>query len=150
MTLLQNDKKNISLELAFESIDSCFGYVDYIISRIHKLLGFYNAGELNLANEAFIEIVDLMDLYIQLISKVYGVIRIELQGQSFKDESIQKLEIHLLSVIKALLSAKEKEDVIMLCDLLEYELVDNLTQWKIKALPELRKLKKVFLSLPLK
>jgi hypothetical protein len=141
MNSLDNAKKNNSLELAFESIDSCFGYIDYITSRIHKLLAFYNAGELDQANDTFIEIVDLMDLYIQLISKVYAVIRIDLQGQSFKDESIQKLEIHLLSVIKALLLAKEKEDVIMLCDLLEYELVDNLTQWKIKILPELKKLK---------
>lgn len=141
MTSLNNNKNNGSLELAFESIDSCFGYVDYITSKIQKLIGFYNAGELDQANETFMEVVDLMDLYIQLISKVYRVIRVDLQGQSFKDESIQKLEIHLLSVIKALLLAKEKEDIIMLCDLLEYELVDNLTQWKIKVLPELKKLK---------
>lgn len=130
-----------SLDLAFESIDSCFGYVDYIILRIQKLIGFYNEGEIDQANSVFMEVVDLMDLYIQLISRVYRIIRVDLQGQSFKDENIQKLEIHLLSVIKALLLAKEKEDVIMLCDLLEYELVDNLTQWKIKVLPDLRKLK---------
>lgn len=140
MTLL-NHKSNSSLDLAFESIDSCFGYVDYITSKIQQLIGLYNAGEINQANAAFMEVVDLMDLYIQLITKVYRVLRTDLQGQSFKDESVQKLEIHLLSVIRALLHAKEKEDVIMLCDLLEYELVDNLTQWKIKVLPELKKLK---------
>ena len=141
MTSLNNTKNNVSLELAFESIDSCFGYVDYISAQIHKLIASYNAGEQDLANATFIEVVDLMDLYIQLITKVYKVLRVELQGQSFKDESVQKLEIHLLSVIKALLQAKEKEDIIMLCDLLEYELLDNLTQWKIKVLPELKKLK---------
>jgi hypothetical protein len=142
MTALNNNVKNAnSLELAFESIDSCFGYVDYITAQIQKLIAFYNAGENDQANATFVEVVEVMDLYIQLISKVYRVIRTNLQGQSFKDESIQKLEIHLLSVIKALLQAKEKEDIIMLCDLLEYELIDNLTQWKIKVLPELKKLK---------
>lgn len=141
MTVLTNSKNNESLELAFESIDSCFGYVDHITSQIQKLITFYNAGEVDQANATFMEVVDLMDLYIQLISKVYRVIRTEMHGQTFKDENIQKLEIHLLSVIRALLQAKEKEDVIMLCDLLEYELVDNLTQWKIKVLPELKKLK---------
>jgi hypothetical protein len=141
MTALTNVKTS-SLDLAFESIDSCFGYVDYITAQIQKLITFYNAGEVDQANATFMEVIDLMDLYIQLISKVYRVIRTDLPGQSFnKYESIQKLEIHLLSVIKALLQAKEKEDVIMLCDLLEYELVDNLTQWKIKILPELKKLK---------
>jgi hypothetical protein len=141
MNSLSSQKAMTSLELAFESIDSCFGYVDFITSKIQKLIFAYNSGESEQANMIFMEVIDLMDLYIQLISKVYSVLRIELQGQPFKDEGIQKLEIHLLSIIKALLQAKEKEDVIMLCDLLEYELVDNLTQWKIKVLPELKKLK---------
>ncbi|RPJ77881.1 MAG: hypothetical protein EHM20_05240 [Alphaproteobacteria bacterium] len=136
-----NNKANNSLDLAFESIDSCFGYVDYITSKIQQLILLYNAGELEKANSNLVEVVDLMDLYIQLITKVYRVLRTDIPGKSFKDENVQKLEIHLLSVIKALLQAKEKEDIIMLCDLLEYELVDNLTQWKIKVLPELKKLK---------
>ena len=130
-----------SLDLAFESIQSCFGYVDYITAQIQKLITAYNSGNIEEANDHFVEVIELMDLYIQLITKVYSVLRNELKNLSFKDEGIQKLEIHLLSVMKALLQAKEKEDIIMLCDLLEYELVDNLTQWKIKVLPELKKLK---------
>ena len=140
MTDMNKDLKISSLDLAFESIDSCFGYVDYITSQIQKLIVQYNQGELETANDSFIEVVELMDLYIQLVSRVYRVLRTDLKV-SFKDENLQKLEIHLLSVMRALLQAKEKNDVIMLCDLLEYELVDNLTQWKIKVLPELKKLK---------
>jgi len=135
-----NSSNNSSLELAFESIDSCFGYVDYITNQIQKLIGHYNQGDMDLANQNFVEVIELMDLYIQLVSRVYRVLRVELKTMQ-KDESIQKLEIHLLSVMKALLQAKEKNDTIMLCDLLEYELADNLTQWKIKVLPELKKLK---------
>ena len=141
MTSLNKDQKKTSLDLAFESIDSCFGYVDYITAQIQKLTAEFNAGELDQANSTFVEVIELMDLYIQLISRVYRVLRVEMDGLSFKDEGVQKLEIHLLSVMKALLQAKEKNDTIMLCDLLEYELADNLTQWKIKVLPELKKLK---------
>jgi hypothetical protein len=141
MTSLNKDLKKSSLDLAFESIDSCFGYVDYITSQIQKLTAFYNEGEFDQANNTFIEVIELMDLYIQLISRVYRVLRTDLEGVKLKDEGVQKLEIHLLSVMKALLQAKEKNDTIMLCDLLEYELADNLTQWKIKVLPELKKLK---------
>ncbi len=139
-TTNKDSQNNSSLELAFESIDSCFGYVDYITTQIHKLIEHYNQGNMDLANQNFVEVIELMDLYIQLVSRVYRVLRVELKTMQ-KDESIQKLEIHLLSVMKALLQAKEKNDTIMLCDLLEYELADNLTQWKIKVLPELKKLK---------
>ncbi|MBC7714111.1 MAG: hypothetical protein H7177_12280 [Rhizobacter sp.] len=144
MGLIKDEKNSSSyssLDLAFESIDSCFGYVDYITTQIQKLTTQYNEGKLDEANESFVEVIELMDLYIQLVSRVYRVLRTDLKVMNFKDESIQKLEIHLLSVMKALLQAKEKNDTIMLCDLLEYELVDNLTQWKIKILPELKKLK---------
>jgi hypothetical protein len=143
MTSLNNNNNNkkISLNLAFESIDSCFGYVDYITSKIRNLLELYNASEVDQANIAFVEVVDLMDLYVQLITKIYRVLRENLEGCNFKDENVQNLEIHLLASIKALLEAREKGDIIMLCDLLEYELVDNLVQWKIKILPELKKLK---------
>lgn len=141
MTVLTNNSKNSSLDLAFESIDSCFGYVDYITAQIQKLIAHYNNGNPEEANASFAEVVELMDLYIQLISRVYRVLRTDLKEMNFKDENIQKLEIHLLSIMKALLQAKEKEDIIMLCDLLEYELIDNLTQWKIKVLPDLKKLK---------
>ena len=144
MTLINsknNTNSNFSLDLAFESIDSCFGYVEYISTQIQKVTASYNEGKLDQANESFVEVIELMDLYIQLITRVYRVLRTDLNIINFKDESIQNLEIHLLSIMKALLQAKEKNDTIMLCDLLEYELVDNLTQWKIKILPELKKLK---------
>ena len=144
MTLIKDSKKIVptsSLNLAFESIDSCFGYVDYITTQIQKLTLQYNEGNLDAANDAFVEVIELMDLYIQLVSRVYRVLRTDLKVMNFKDESIQKLEIHLLSIMKALLQAQEKNDTIMICDLLEYELIDNLTQWKIKILPELKKLK---------
>lgn len=50
----------------------------------------------------------------------------------------KELQIHLLSVSKALSDAISKEDTIMLTDLLEYELKDNLTQWKIHVLTNLK------------
>ena len=141
-TLHQDDGSLETLNLAFESIDSAYGYVDYIVSQVQILIAHYQADELGAANTQFIEVAELMDLYIQLVTRIYSVIRAHNDNRPVKDEGILRLEIHLLSVMKALLSAKEKNDNIMLCDLLEYELIDNLTQWKIKILPELKKIKK--------
>ena len=139
-TTIKDTQNNSSLNLAFESIDSCYGYVDYITDQIHLLIENYNQGNMDLANQKFVEVIEIMDLYIQLVSRVYRVLRIEIKNMQ-KDEGIQKLEIHLLAIMKSLLQAKENNDTIMLCDLLEYELADNLKQWKIKVLPELKKLK---------
>lgn len=51
---------------------------------------------------------------------------------------MKSLQIHLLSVLKALNSAYLSSDSLMLEDLLDFELKDNLTKWKILVLPQLK------------
>lgn len=130
-----------NLELAFDAINCCGDYVDLIITHIHQLTTYYNENKTEDANRKFGEVIEIMDLFIQLVSNIHKTLKRNFDKELKKSQTIQQLEIHLLGVLKALIPAKEKNDIIMLCDLLEYELVDNLTQWKIKALPELKNLK---------
>lgn len=130
-----------SIELAFEALDSCNSYIDVVITKIQELNVLYSAGEFEKANYLFAEVIEIMDLFVQLMSKIHSTLRSSLKEKFEKTETLQNLEIHLLSVLKGLVPAKEKNDVVMLCDLLEYELIDNLTQWKIKAIPELKRFK---------
>ena len=51
---------------------------------------------------------------------------------------IKNLQIHLLSVLKAIETAHNSKDIVMLEDLLEFELKDNLTKWKILVTPALK------------
>ena len=130
-----------SIELAFEALDSCSSFLDIAIKKIQELSGLYQQNKTEAANTLFGEVVEIMDTFIQLISKINNTLKNQ-SGKGFvKSNTIQKLEVHLLSVLKALIPAKEKEDIIMLCDLLEYELIDNISQWKCYAIPELKKLK---------
>ncbi len=129
-----------SIELAFEALDNCHTYIDIIIAKVKTLTVCYQENNPDLANETFAEVIEILDLYIQLFSRIFKTIKRTYPNQIKEIKTIQGLEIHLLSILKAVLPAKEKEDIIMLGDLLEYELIDNLTQWKIKAIPALKKL----------
>lgn len=131
-----------NFEIAFEALNDCNGYIDTITSKIHEVVGYYNENDVDSANMYFSELIDLVDLFIQLISKVHRTVK-TFNPEFFKDnDTIRNLEIHLLSILKALIPAKEKNDIIMLSDLLEYELADNLAQWKIKAIPLMLESKK--------
>ena len=130
-----------SIELAYEALESCNSYLDVVIGKIQELNKLYAAGDMQTANNLFSEVIEIMDLFVQLMSKIHNTLRTQLGDKFEKTETLQNLEIHLLSVLKGLVPAKEKNDIIMLSDLLEYELIDNLTQWKIKAIPELKKFK---------
>lgn len=136
-----NFETQSSAELAFEAVDSCNDYIDVLNEKILHLTKLYQAGESQIANEEFGDMIDILDLYVQLFAKIHSTLKRVVDLPKETSENIQKLDIHLLSVLKALIPAKEKNDIIMLCDLLEYELVDNLTQWKIKIIPNLKKLK---------
>ena len=136
-----NFETQSSVELAFEAVESCNDYIDVLNEKIIHLTRLYQAGDTQNANEEFGDMIDILDLYVQLFAKIHATLKRVADLPKTTSEDIQKLDIHLLSVLKALIPAKEKNDVIMLCDLLEYELVDNLTQWKIKIIPSLKKLK---------
>ena len=130
-----------SLELAYEALDSCNDYIDLLIKKIKYLTECYNKNEIDQANDSFTEVIDILDLYTQLFARIHTTLKRNLPDTINVGPDIQKLDIHLLSILKALIPAKENGDIIMLCDLLEYELIDNLTQWKIKIVPALKRLK---------
>ncbi|MBH47607.1 MAG: hypothetical protein CME71_05505 [Halobacteriovorax sp.] len=130
-----------NIELAFEALQSCNAYIDNIVAQIAELTAAYQECRTEESQQLFAEVIEITDLFIQLVSRIQKTLRSHLQEKWQKPHSVSQLEIHLLSILKAIVPAKEKNDLIMLCDLLEYELVDNLKQWKIKALPELRSLR---------
>jgi hypothetical protein len=134
-------KTSTSTELAFQALDSCNGYIENLNGKILELCKLYQEGHTEKANVLFNEVIDVLDLYIQLISSIFTTLKRSRPSLLSNNKEVQQLEIHLLSVLKALVPAKERNDIIMLCDLLEYELIDNLTQWKIKAIPNLKALR---------
>lgn len=138
--LKSNPSNKSSLELSFEALNSCNTYIDILNENIENLVALYANAEYDSATKSFGEFIELLDLYIQLFGQIYKVIKRNFSHKIKYSESIQKLEIHLLSIVKAILLAKENNDNVMLSDLLEYELIDNLTQWKIKIIPFLKSL----------
>lgn len=59
--------------------------------------------------------------------------------KSLSIAGIKESHIHLLFILKAMNQAQLKTDLIALEELIKYELKDNLTQWKIDLIPQLKK-----------
>lgn len=128
-------------ELAFEALDCCPDYIDNITHKLERLVKYYKQGDFESSGPLFVNTIENLDLFIQLIANIHVTLKKSIRRDIRENEIFHNLEIHLLSVLKAILQAKERNDLIMLCDLLESELKDNLTEWKIKAIPELKALK---------
>lgn len=71
-------------------------------------------------------------------TSTYIVRRLKNRYNQIDDSQVKNLQIHLLSVLKGIESAHNMKDLVMLEDLLEFELKDNLTKWKILVIPSLK------------
>ena len=132
-----------SLDLAFDSLRDCSDYINASILQIKEVIELYQKNEIQEGNKQFPQIIDSIDFFVRLITKIHRAI-LSAQTSTHKElkQHIQNLEIHLLAALKNLLPAKEKTDLTLLCDLLEYELCDNLNQWDKEILPALDRLSK--------
>ena len=131
-----SNSKNILLE----TVDELPRYIDSMIDTINLAVQFSNNDQFHLTQTVLTDIIDKIDSFIQLITQIHRGLVTKSDKNLDSGQTIKQLEIHLLSVTKALLVAQKREDEVMLIDLLDYELKDNLTQWKITAIPQIKRL----------
>ncbi len=127
--------------LAFDCLKACQRYIDAIIEINAKIVASFQQSQIGRGNQQFIEMVELSELFVDLFSKVNHTLRSSFVDKYQKSAASTQVELTLLNILKQVYRAKEDGDLIMLCDLLEYELTDNLLEWKQKVIPELEKLK---------
>jgi hypothetical protein len=84
------------------------------------------------------KVFDALDVLISIIIKLHKFIDFNQEENRVLLKNMKASEMHLFSIIKAIQHAVKKDDDIIICDLLEHELTDNLKQWKINIIPQLR------------
>ena len=134
-------EKDVS-ETLLQSVELCFLYIDSIKLKVFRLVEGRRKND-SFDEKGFFEVIDMLDNLISVVSDIYRVLKKYHFSDNFCVKTVQSLEIQLLFVLKALFAAKHKKDFFMLMDLLEHELTENIVQWKIKIVPELKKIKRV-------
>lgn len=127
-------------DLLHEIIETCPNYIDHIITKINIAVELLKAEEYDYSNRCLEQTIEKLDLFIQLTSHLHQSMKISSDLKLQTGWTLKELQIHLLSIVKAIHQAKTTNDHIMLADLLEYELKDNLTRWKITVIPLIKQL----------
>lgn len=85
------------------------------------------------------QISSLTDDIGQFVEITTLMTKILAQNKKIEIPEIKQSHVHLLFVLKAMNQAQQKQDKIALDDLIKYELKDNLTQWKIDFIPQMKR-----------
>lgn len=126
--ILQENEDQIrnALTVTLEALESMGEY-------IHSIVQDFQTNNEKEANSKLSELIEIVNLFVQLISQVKEQ---HPNINSVKDE-IAHAERHLLETVKEILEVKQNADDTSLCDLLEYELGDNLETWQKKIVEPL-------------
>jgi len=122
-------------ELVDVALTACLEYIDVAEEKIQTICDLFAKNLPIDANNHMTELVDTIDYFVRTVSQVKNTLKVVAKGRYEKTVEIQPIEIHLIALLKSLLSAHQAGDLVMLMDLLEYELKDNLDQWKTIAIP---------------
>jgi stress response protein SCP2 len=128
-----DEKKTFMSDIIFETHELANKIIKQVLHTSELLQNGENDKDLSKITIT----IQAVDTFIQSISFIMK--NIKDTESNFHSLPFKQLHIHLLSVMKAINTAQNTQDYIMLADLLEYELKDNLTQWKILIMPTLRK-----------
>ncbi len=118
-------------DLAYETINTLTIYINQLILNIGRASQNYTKKNMVTADNYFVKALDGLDLFIQTIGAVKAALKVGLNPK------VALAEASLVSIMNDLLDAKRANNYIFLAELLEKDLIENLQEWKEKALPVL-------------
>lgn len=123
-------------DLAYQTLETLEEYTDRIIISIHRAAEYYKQKNFISADTVFAKAIDNLDLFVQTIGGIKLALRVGLNPK------LALIEASLISTMNDLLDAKRQNNYVFLAELLEKDLVENLTEWKSEAFPLLKNIRR--------
>jgi hypothetical protein len=104
-------------------------YIDGLKDFLMQVAGSYCAGRES-ADGSFAEAVQGLQWFVQMTDFIETTLKLDFQRLSLKGKAISEYVRSLNGILMEIVDAQEESDPVMLADLLEYDLVPHLEEWK--------------------
>lgn len=116
-------------DLAYETISTLVHYVDRLTVTIQRAAMHYR-GKTHVSGDVyFAKAIDGLDLFVQTIGGVKLALKIGMNPK------VALTEASLVSIMNDLLEAKRANNYVFLAELLDQDLIENLSEWKDQIFP---------------
>lgn len=110
-------------------LDEGQNYIDGLRDCLMKVAGDYSAGREG-ADSTFSEAVQGLQWFVQMTDFIECTLNLDFLKLTFNDRKIADYVNNLNGILIEIINAQEADDPVLLADILEYDLVPHLEQWK--------------------
>ena len=111
-----------------KNIENADAYLIRLIPGIEKSVELFRTGNEQEANQFFINIIDGMDWFAQVLDMILAAKEIS-PDTVIGDKSIQDRRASLIDFTQQMVDANKNKDWVLLADLLEYEILPYYKEW---------------------
>jgi hypothetical protein len=115
---------------AWEILAEAVDYTGRLLSSLRQTVGLYRTGDARNAGNAFVDLVQGLELFTQILAVVETHLQVDFAATTFRGESLADAVSRLNGVFAEMVQAQERCDLVFLADILEYELAPSLEQWR--------------------
>jgi hypothetical protein len=127
-----------STETKQDFLPNTLKLIDHFLSDIiedTQLIGEHSSNSELCWNQKVSQITTNISRFVEITTLLSKLVMKRCQN---KMSEAREAHINLLFIIKAMNQAHQKQDYIALEELIKYELKDNLIQWKINLIPQIK------------
>ncbi len=117
-------------EIAWRFLEDGVGQLDLMIRGAEKVSELFRIADETEANEHYAQLLETLRLFIRMVAEVKETLNLDLSVIAFQNGTVEQRFQRLSEIMDKMLKVQEEEDWIMLADLIEYELVPLLEEWK--------------------
>ncbi len=117
-------------EIAWRFLENGVRQLDLLIQGAEKVSELFRIADEAEANEHYAQLLESLRLFLHIVDQVKGILNLDLSAIAFENDTVEQRFEKLSEVINEMLKVQEEKDWIMLADLIEYELMPLLEEWK--------------------
>ncbi len=124
-----------SSDILVESVQLSQEHLNQTLTRLHQLQSLQEAKAHNI-NQIVSSLTMDVGTFVEITTLITRMVQ---KRYHYTIAGAKESHIHLLFIMKGINQAQQKGDLVALEDLIKYELKDNLTQWKIDLIPQVKR-----------
>ncbi len=122
-------------QIVNKNLTNIRAYLNKLIPGIEKAAELFRSGDEKEANQFFINIIDGMDWFSQVVESLEKAVDLIPGSQKMPEGAVKERQERLITLIQQMEEANKNKDWILLADLLEYEILPYYSDWE-KMLPQ--------------